>query len=78
MDVRYVPLQHPVALRRAVQDSPKSINSMRFPIATRARARMISADLSSRSFARRHLEISRELLVNAPCETVQSTRPSLD
>jgi glycosyltransferase involved in cell wall biosynthesis len=64
-DVRYVPPQDPVALRRALQALAED-DRMRFAMATRAQARMRSADLSSRSFARRHYEISRQLVEHAP------------
>ena len=72
-DVRYVPLHDPVALRRALQELAED-DRMRFAMATHAQAHMLSADLSSRSFARRHYEISRELVVDVPCETDQGAR----
>jgi glycosyltransferase involved in cell wall biosynthesis len=72
-DVRYVPPQDPVALRRAFQGLAED-DQMRFAMATHAQARMLSSDLSSRSFARRHYEISRGLVDDAPCETDQGAR----
>ena len=67
-DVRYVPPQDPVALRRTLRDLAED-DSMRIAMATHAQAQMLSSDLSSRSFARRHYEISRELVIDAPCNT---------
>ncbi len=72
-DVRYVPPRDPIALRRALEELAKD-DQMRFAMAKRVQARMLSADLSSRSFARRHYEISRELVDDAPCDTAQGAR----
>jgi hypothetical protein len=58
-------------LRRALENLAEDDNSMRFPMGTCAQARMLSADLNSHSFVRRYYEISRKLLVDAPCETDQ-------
>ena len=63
-EVRYVPAQDPVALRRALEELAED-DQKRFAMAKRAQARMLSSDLSSRSFARRHYEISRELVDDA-------------
>jgi glycosyltransferase involved in cell wall biosynthesis len=60
-EVRYVPLHDPPALCRALRELAKN-DRERFAMAERAQARMRSADLSSRAFANRHYEISRELL----------------
>jgi glycosyltransferase involved in cell wall biosynthesis len=60
-EVRYVPLHDPPALCRALRELAKN-DRERFAMAERAQARMRSADLSSRAFATRHYEISRELL----------------
>ena len=70
-DLRYVPPQDPVALRRAFQGLAED-DQMRFAMATHAQARMLSADLSSRSYARRHYEISRELVNDAARKSAQS------
>ena len=72
-DVRYVAPRDPIALRRALEELAED-DQMRFAMAKRAQARMLSSDLSSRSFARRHYEISRELVDDAPCETDQGAR----
>jgi glycosyltransferase involved in cell wall biosynthesis len=70
-DVRYVPPQDPVAVRRALQELAADDN-MRLAMAKRAQARMLSSDLSSRSFARRHYEISRQLVEDAADKPAQS------
>jgi glycosyltransferase involved in cell wall biosynthesis len=60
-EVRYVPPQDSSTLGRAFKELAKD-DQMRFTMAKRAQARMLSADLSSRAFANRHYEISRQLL----------------
>ena len=72
-EVRYVPPRDPIALRRALEELAED-DQMRFAMAKRAQARILSSDLSSRSFARRHYEMSRELVDDAPCETAQGAR----
>jgi glycosyltransferase involved in cell wall biosynthesis len=73
-EVRYVPRQNPAALRCAMQELAED-DRMRLSMATRAQARMLSAGLSSRSFARRHYELSRQLLDGAARKTDQDGRP---
>ena len=66
-EVRYVPLATPEYLRSAIEQL--STNSdLRFAMTRRAQARVAKADLNSRAFARRHIEISRELLGPGPNE----------
>lgn len=63
-ETRYVPAGEPVALRRALQELAEDAQ-MRFTMVERAQARILGADFSSRAFAKRHYEISRELLDEA-------------
>ncbi len=60
-EIHYVPPQDPAALRRALHELAEG-DQMRFAMATRSQARMLSADLSSRAFARRHYELSLQLI----------------
>ena len=60
-EVRWVPPRDAAALRRAIADLAADDES-RWRLVERARARVDSHNLSSRSFARRHAELSRELL----------------
>jgi glycosyltransferase involved in cell wall biosynthesis len=60
-EVRYVPPRDAAELRRAIADLAAD-DEGRWAMIARARARMQSHDLSSRSYARRHAELSRELL----------------
>jgi glycosyltransferase involved in cell wall biosynthesis len=70
-DVRYVPPQDPAALRCAIQELAED-DRTRFAMIANAQARVLSADLSTRSYARRHYEISRELVNDAACKSAQS------
>ncbi len=63
-EARYVPPQDPAALRRAIEKLAED-GEMRLAMAKRAQARIFCADFSSRAFAKRHYEISRELLNDA-------------
>lgn len=60
-EVRYVPPQDPVALRRAIVGLATSTDECRAMV-QRGQARMQRAGLSSKGYARRHAELSRELL----------------
>jgi glycosyltransferase involved in cell wall biosynthesis len=61
---RYVPPRDPSALRRALEELARD-DQMRFAMAKRAQARILCANLSSRAFAERHYELSRQLLADA-------------
>ena len=71
-EVRYVPPQDPAALNRALHELARD-DQMRFAMSTRAQVRMLSAGLSSRAYAHRHYEISRELMDGAARK--ESVRP---
>jgi beta-glucanase (GH16 family) len=60
-EVKYVPSHQPDALRREIAALAKDGDAGPSMV-ERARARMISAGLSSRRFAQRHAALSRELL----------------
>jgi glycosyltransferase involved in cell wall biosynthesis len=60
-EVRFVPPQDVNALRSAIQELTND-PALRLALAQKAQARMGPADLSSESFVRRHVEMSRELL----------------
>jgi glycosyltransferase involved in cell wall biosynthesis len=60
-EVRFVPPQDVNALRSAIQELTNDPGA-RLALAREAQARMVPNDLSSESFVRRHVEISRELL----------------
>jgi glycosyltransferase involved in cell wall biosynthesis len=64
-EVRYVLPRDTVELRRAIAGLAADDEGRRGMVA-RARARMQSHDLSSRSYALRHAELSRELLTTEP------------
>jgi glycosyltransferase involved in cell wall biosynthesis len=72
-EVRYVLSHDPAAWRRALEDLAEDAQ-VRFTMAKRAQARMLSADLSSRAFANRHYEISRQLLDGAAREPERCAR----
>jgi len=60
-EVYYVPPRDPDTLRRGLQDLAAG-DQLRFAMANRAQARILSADLSSRAFAHRHYELSLRLM----------------
>jgi glycosyltransferase involved in cell wall biosynthesis len=64
-EVRYVPPRDAAELRRAIAELAADDTS-RWMLVERARARVHSHGLSSRSYARKHAELSRELLCNVP------------
>lgn len=61
---RYVPPRDPVVLRCALEELAQD-DQMRFAMAKRAQARILCADLSSRAFAERHYQLSRQLRAEA-------------
>lgn len=61
-DIRFVPPQDETALRNAIRDLANDPD-IRLALAQKAQARMGPRDLSSESFVRRHVEISRDLLL---------------
>ncbi|HEX3681785.1 MAG TPA: family 16 glycosylhydrolase [Bryobacteraceae bacterium] len=63
-EVRYVPPNEPAALQRAIELLAEEDDGGASML-ERARHRMRAAGLSSRDFARRHVELSRELLGSA-------------
>jgi glycosyltransferase involved in cell wall biosynthesis len=63
-EVRFVPPLDATALRNAI-DELAGDPELRLDLARRAQARMASDDLSSESFARQHVAISRRLLASA-------------
>jgi len=62
--IRYVPPQEPGAMRQAIAALADDA-AARTAMVERAQRRMIEAGLTSRDFARRHAELSRELLDRA-------------
>jgi glycosyltransferase involved in cell wall biosynthesis len=60
-EVRYIPPNDSDALRRAIEDLAAD-DQLRFTMARRAQARMLSDDYSSRACALRHYELSRQLM----------------
>jgi glycosyltransferase involved in cell wall biosynthesis len=64
-EVRYVPPRDAAELRRAIAELAAD-DASRWMLVERARARVHSHGLSSRSYARKHAELSRELLCNVP------------
>jgi glycosyltransferase involved in cell wall biosynthesis len=60
-EVRFVPPQDTAALQNAIRDLA-NYPDVRLKLAQNAQARMGPRDLSSESFVRRHVEISRDLL----------------
>jgi glycosyltransferase involved in cell wall biosynthesis len=62
-EVRYVPVQDKAAIQAAIEELAASPDA-RLALARAAQARMGPAGLSSESFARRHVEISRALIQN--------------
>jgi glycosyltransferase involved in cell wall biosynthesis len=60
-EIRYVPLNDASAMRRAIEELARD-DKARIAMAERAQAHLLSAGLSSHSFARRHCEISEQLL----------------
>jgi glycosyltransferase involved in cell wall biosynthesis len=63
-ELRYVRPRDPVALREAIE-ALAADDAARWDMVERARRRIIDAGLTSRDFARRHAELSRELLDRA-------------
>jgi glycosyltransferase involved in cell wall biosynthesis len=59
-EVRYVPASDPDATREAIKAVAK--DELFIPMVERAQRRMIEAGLTSRGFARRHAQLSREVL----------------
>jgi glycosyltransferase involved in cell wall biosynthesis len=63
-ELRYVPAADPAALREAIVALAADVDE-RARMVQRAQRRMIEAGLTSRRFAQRHAELSRELLYGA-------------
>jgi glycosyltransferase involved in cell wall biosynthesis len=63
--IAYVPAGDPGAIRQAIETLTAN-HEQRYKMASRAQARMGPHGLSSDAFVRRHVELSRELLHNAP------------
>lgn len=62
-EIRYVPASDPDAMREAIEAVAKDEKSVQ--MAERAQRRMVEAGLTSREFARRYAQLSRELLEEA-------------
>lgn len=60
-EVRYVPVGDSLAMRKAIRDLADDDN-LRFQLARAAQERILSDDLSSKAYARRHRDISARLL----------------
>jgi glycosyltransferase involved in cell wall biosynthesis len=65
-EIRYVPPRDAAELRRAIADLAAD-EERRWTLVEHARAQVVSQDLSSRAYARKHAELSRQLL-SAPLE----------
>jgi glycosyltransferase involved in cell wall biosynthesis len=65
-EVRYVPAADPAAMREAIRTLADDDGRAR--MVERAQHRLIDAGLTSRDFARRHAELSRELLSGVPTD----------
>jgi glycosyltransferase involved in cell wall biosynthesis len=65
-EVRYVPAVNPAAMREAIR--ALADDDGRGRMVERAQRRLIDAGLTSRDFARRHAELSRELLSGVPAD----------
>jgi len=68
-DIRYTPIANPVAVREAIDELAADSNMQRM-MKTNAISRMRNNNLDSRSFVRRHVELSMKLLGRQldPCE----------
>jgi glycosyltransferase involved in cell wall biosynthesis len=64
-EVYYVPVGDPSAIRKAIVRLSED-DTLRWTLAARAQERMKNGGLSSRCYARRHAEISRQLLAPGP------------
>jgi len=64
-EICYVPIYAPIALRAAVEDVAGS-NDRRWNMIARAQKRLLSASLTTEGFARRHRQLSEELLLSNP------------
>jgi len=62
-EICYVPIYAPIALRAAVEDVAGS-NDRRWNMIARAQKRVLSASLTTEGFARRHRQLSEELLLS--------------
>jgi glycosyltransferase involved in cell wall biosynthesis len=69
-ETRYVPPRDPAAIRFALKELAED-DEMRLAMVKRAQTRVLSEDMSSRAFAERHYELSRQLIDkashNVPC-----------
>jgi glycosyltransferase involved in cell wall biosynthesis len=74
--VSYVPPRDPDAMRQAITALADD-DAARWEMAERARQRMVDAGLTSRDFARRHAELSRDLLDRAERPSPAEGRPVL-
>ena len=71
-EVRYVPPAEPAAMREAI--AALADDDGRVRMVERAQRRMIEAGLTSRRFAPRHAELSRELLYGTKAHTEEEPR----
>ena len=62
-EICFIPLGDPAGLQKAIATLAGD-DDLRWGLAERAQARMTSGGLNSRSYARRHAELSRELLAS--------------
>jgi glycosyltransferase involved in cell wall biosynthesis len=62
-EIRYVPMSNPDAMRKAIEAVARDEKSAQ--MAARAQRRMVEAGLTSRDFARRYAQLSRELMDSA-------------
>ncbi len=65
-EIRYVPIASPEHLRSAVEQLSRD-SELRTAMSRRAQARIARSELDSRTFARRHFELS-QLLIRSPAE----------
>jgi glycosyltransferase involved in cell wall biosynthesis len=64
-EVYYIPHGDPSEIQKAIAKLAGD-DQLRWELAERAQARMKTGGLNSRSYARRHAELSRELLAREP------------
>lgn len=72
-EIRYVPATHPAAMREAIVALADD-DDERVRMVERAQRRMLEAGLTSRGFAQRHAELSRQLLCDANLPVEEGSR----
>lgn len=75
-ELRYVPPSDPRAMRQAIAEIAADEGSV--AMVERAQRRMIEAGLTTRGVARRHAQLSRELLVGGSPTSLIEIRPAVD